>query len=106
MCAVAHTAVIKIEGGKVNLVNYTNLASCTNTIIVASNPTIMDPDKRGPTDDRKSKDPSLGVTCFDCHVNGHTNAATHLVGDIRPHRVHDPFLWLLSRFGTISSGRG
>jgi GTPase SAR1 family protein len=28
------------------------------------------------------------------------------VGEIRPHRVHDPFLWLLSRFGTISSGRG
>ena len=26
----------------------------------------------------------LGVACFDCHVNGHTSAATHLVGDIRP----------------------
>jgi len=25
-----------------------------------------------------------GVTCFDCHVNGHTSGATHLVGDIRP----------------------
>ena len=25
-----------------------------------------------PTDDRKTKDASLGVTCFDCHVNGHT----------------------------------
>lgn len=25
-----------------------------------------------------------GVACFDCHVNGHTSAATHLVGDIRP----------------------
>jgi cytochrome c peroxidase len=25
-----------------------------------------------------------GVSCFDCHVNGHTSAATHLVGDIRP----------------------
>jgi cytochrome c peroxidase len=24
------------------------------------------------------------VTCLDCHVNGHTNAGTHLVGDIRP----------------------
>ncbi len=24
------------------------------------------------------------MTCFDCHVNGHTNGATHLVGDIRP----------------------
>jgi cytochrome c peroxidase len=36
------------------------------------------------TADRRSDKPSLGVTCFDCHVNGHTNAATHLVGDIRP----------------------
>jgi cytochrome c peroxidase len=36
------------------------------------------------TDDRRSELPHRGVTCFDCHVNGHTNAATHLVGDIRP----------------------
>jgi cytochrome c peroxidase len=36
------------------------------------------------TDDRRSERPSLGVACFDCHVNGHTNGATHLVGDIRP----------------------
>ena len=36
------------------------------------------------TDDRRSARPHMGVTCFDCHVNGHTNAATHLVGDIRP----------------------
>jgi cytochrome c peroxidase len=36
------------------------------------------------TEDRKSEKPSLGVTCFDCHSNGHTDAATHLVGDIRP----------------------
>ena len=27
---------------------------------------------------------SLGVTCLDCHANGHTNAAFHLVRDIRP----------------------
>jgi cytochrome c peroxidase len=42
-------------------------------------------------DDRRSDRPSLGVSCFDCHANGHTNAATHLVGDIRPqesrHRI-------------------
>jgi len=36
------------------------------------------------TDDRRAERPSLGVACFDCHVNGHTNGATHLVGDIRP----------------------
>jgi cytochrome c peroxidase len=46
------------------------------------------------TDDRRSLLPSRGVTCFDCHVNGHTNAATHLVGDIRPqefrHRLDTP----------------
>lgn len=36
------------------------------------------------TADRKSKDPSLGVTCFDCHTNGHTNGAFHLNPDTRP----------------------
>ncbi|MGZ5474693.1 MAG: cytochrome B6, partial [Thermoanaerobaculia bacterium] len=48
------------------------------------------------TEDRRSVRPSLGVTCFDCHVNGHTNAANHLVGDIRPqefrHRIETPSL--------------
>ncbi len=48
------------------------------------------------TNDRRSAKPSLGVTCFDCHVNGHSNAATHLVGDIRPqefrHRLDIPTL--------------
>lgn len=38
------------------------------------------------TADRKTESPAAmqGVSCFDCHVNGHTSAATHLVGDIRP----------------------
>jgi cytochrome c peroxidase len=38
------------------------------------------------TDDRKTERPDgmLGVACLDCHVNGHTSAAFHLVGDIRP----------------------
>lgn len=38
------------------------------------------------TDDRKTEraDGMQGVSCFDCHVNGHTSAAFHLVGDIRP----------------------
>lgn len=36
------------------------------------------------TGDRKVKEPSLGVTCFDCHTNGHTNAAFHLNPDTRP----------------------
>ena len=48
------------------------------------------------TEDRRSARPSLGVTCFDCHVNGHSNATTHLVGDIRPqefrHRLDTPTL--------------
>ncbi|MFP4053859.1 MAG: cytochrome B6 [Phycisphaerae bacterium] len=34
--------------------------------------------------DRKVAEPSLGVTCLDCHVNGHTNAAFHLNPDTRP----------------------
>lgn len=38
------------------------------------------------TADRKTEKPEgmRGVTCFDCHVNGHTSAATHLAGDARP----------------------
>ena len=36
------------------------------------------------------------MACFDCHANGHTNGATHLVGDIRPqefrHRIDTPTL--------------
>lgn len=48
------------------------------------------------TDDRRSIRPSRGVTCFDCHANGHTNAATHLAGDVRPqafrHRIDTPSL--------------
>ena len=37
-----------------------------------------------PTDDRKSPEPSLGVTCLDCHVNGHTTGQFHLNPDDRP----------------------
>lgn len=48
------------------------------------------------THDRRSMKAHRGVTCFDCHVNGHSNGATHLVGDIRPqefrHRLDTPSL--------------
>jgi len=48
------------------------------------------------TEDRRSEQPSRGVTCFDCHSNGHTASPTHLVGDIRPqefrHRLDTPSL--------------
>src|SRR3984893_2058868 len=48
------------------------------------------------TEDRRSDKPSRGVACLDCHANGHTNGATHLVGDIRPqpnrHRIDTPSL--------------
>jgi cytochrome c peroxidase len=37
-----------------------------------------------PTDDRKSAEPSLGVTCLDCHINGHTTGQFHLNPDVRP----------------------
>jgi cytochrome c peroxidase len=36
------------------------------------------------TDDRKTAAPSRGVSCFDCHVNGHTNGGFHLNPDNRP----------------------
>jgi cytochrome c peroxidase len=38
------------------------------------------------TEDRRSLRSHPGVSCFDCHANGHTNAATHTVGDTRPDR--------------------
>jgi cytochrome c peroxidase len=48
------------------------------------------------TEDRRSLTGHPGVACFDCHANGHTNAATHTVGDIRPnehrHRIDTPSL--------------
>lgn len=48
------------------------------------------------TEDRRSLKAHQGVACFDCHANGHTNAATHTVGDIRPnehrHRIDTPTL--------------
>ena len=48
------------------------------------------------TDDRRSEKASRGVTCFDCHANGGSNGAFHLVGDIRPqefrHRIETPAL--------------
>jgi cytochrome c peroxidase len=48
------------------------------------------------TEDRRSLQSHQGVACFDCHANGHTDAATHTVGDIRPnehrHRIDTPSL--------------
>jgi cytochrome c peroxidase len=48
------------------------------------------------TDDRRARTAHQGVACLDCHANGHTNAATHTVGDIRPnehrHRIDTPTL--------------
>jgi cytochrome c peroxidase len=37
-----------------------------------------------PTDDRKSAQPTLGVTCLDCHTNGHTSGQFHINPDARP----------------------
>ena len=47
------------------------------------------------TEDRKSEMPSQGVACFDCHANGHQNAATHLAPDARPE-------WFRHRIKTVS----
>jgi len=48
------------------------------------------------TDDRRTERPHRGVSCLDCHANGHTNGATHLAGDVRPqafrHRIKTPTL--------------
>jgi cytochrome c peroxidase len=48
------------------------------------------------TEDRRSLVAHDGVSCFDCHINGHTSAATHTVGDVRPNehrrRIDTPSL--------------
>lgn len=48
------------------------------------------------TEDRRALTAIQGVACLDCHANGHTIAATHTVGDIRPnehrHRIDTPSL--------------
>ncbi len=48
------------------------------------------------TDDRRSLKAHTGVACLDCHANGHTDAATHTSGDVRPneyrHRIGTPSL--------------
>jgi cytochrome c peroxidase len=36
------------------------------------------------TDDRRSNLPSMGVACFDCHINGHTTGSIEILPDDRP----------------------
>ena len=61
------------------------------------------------THDRKALLAHQGVACFDCHSNGHTNAATHTVGDIRPnehrHRIGTPTLRGMNINNTFGSQR-
>lgn len=62
------------------------------------------------TEDRRTVRPSRGVACFDCHANGHTNASTHLAGDVRPqefrHRIDTPTLRGLHIQRLFGSQRG
>jgi cytochrome c peroxidase len=39
------------------------------------------------TTHRVTREPSAGVSCFDCHVNGHTNGAIELAPDSRPNEA-------------------
>ncbi len=39
------------------------------------------------TTHRVTKQPSVGVSCFACHVNGHTNGAIELAPDSRPNQA-------------------
>jgi cytochrome c peroxidase len=39
------------------------------------------------TEHRATLQPSAGVACFSCHVNGHTNGATELAPDSRPNQA-------------------
>lgn len=61
------------------------------------------------THDRRALLAHQGVACFDCHSNGHTNGATHTVGDIRPnehrHRIGTPTLRGMNINNTFGSQR-
>src|SRR5206468_12786818 len=35
-------------------------------------------------DDRRTDLPSMGVACFDCHINGHTSGSIEILPDDRP----------------------
>jgi len=39
------------------------------------------------TEHRVTREPSAGVACFSCHVNGHTNGAIELAPDSRPNQA-------------------
>ncbi len=39
------------------------------------------------TEHRVTREPSAGVSCFSCHVNGHTNGAIELAPDSRPNQA-------------------
>ena len=55
VCAVVRTAVVEMEGDEVDLVDHTDLAGCTDAVVVASDPTVVDPDELDPTNDHKLK---------------------------------------------------
>ncbi|GEP43594.1 cytochrome b6 [Brevifollis gellanilyticus] len=61
------------------------------------------------THDRRALLATQGVSCFDCHSNGHSNGATHTVGDIRPnehrHRIGTPTLRGMNINNTFGSQR-
>jgi cytochrome c peroxidase len=39
------------------------------------------------TEHRVTREPSAGVACFSCHVNGHSNGAIELAPDARPNQA-------------------
>jgi hypothetical protein len=43
---------------------------------------------------------------FGLSALGTLPTSANTVSHIQPHRVHDPFLWLLSEFGIIPATRG
>ena len=61
------------------------------------------------TEHRVTMEPSAGVACFSCHVNGHTNAAIELAPDTRPNesrlRVDTPSMRGNYNFMQFSSKR-
>lgn len=78
-----------VSGGKViNLRNYhPMLKSVLTPVQLEGMRLLLTPfpqQQFNATEDRKAALPSQGVSCFDCHTNGHTNATFHLSPDVRP----------------------
>jgi cytochrome c peroxidase len=78
-----------VSGGKLLTIRnyYTTMVGILTPVQIEGLRLLLTPfpqEEFNQTEDRKVAEPSLGVTCLDCHANFHSNAAFHLTPDVRP----------------------